>query len=311
MNGTIAVVGGATVDIAGFPDGKLVLHDSNIGRVKTSFGGVGRNIAENCAKLGLSVEFVSALGNDEYGRGMLADLQRKNIGVTYTRLIPDCSTATYLYIADADGDMCCAVNDMAVIAQITPESLSPCIPSLNAVDAVCIDANLPEETIIYLAKTLTVPLFADAVSAAKVQRLRGVLPYLHCLKPNRIEAELLTGIAVTDAESAKTAAKKLVSLGVKNVFLTAGAYGTAYSSEKECGFLLPRKRDLISASGAGDAFTAALLRSFLHGASLRESCVAGMSAATIAIESESAVNPDMSEELLCRRIAELLDGLTF
>ena len=54
--GKIAVVGGANMDIGGFPSAALVPGDSNPGQVRMSVGGVGRNIAENAARLGLEVE---------------------------------------------------------------------------------------------------------------------------------------------------------------------------------------------------------------------------------------------------------------
>ena len=56
----VVVIGGAGIDINGFPSGKLIQKSSNPGRVKLSLGGVGRNIAENLARLGLNVKLLSA-----------------------------------------------------------------------------------------------------------------------------------------------------------------------------------------------------------------------------------------------------------
>ena len=54
------------------------------------------------------------------------------------------------------------------------------------------------ESIAWLAENCPVPIFADPVSTAKAVKLRPVLGRLHTLKPNRIEAELLSGVSITD-----------------------------------------------------------------------------------------------------------------
>ena len=71
--GRIAVVGGANMDIGGFPSAALIPGDSNPGQVRMSVGGVGRNIAENAARMGLEVELITALGADGNGRMILED----------------------------------------------------------------------------------------------------------------------------------------------------------------------------------------------------------------------------------------------
>ena len=81
----IAVVGGANMDIGGFPDGRLRLEDSNPGRVHLSVGGVGRNIAENAARLGLDVSLISAIGGDPNGRMLLEDCRQKGTGNSQRR----------------------------------------------------------------------------------------------------------------------------------------------------------------------------------------------------------------------------------
>ncbi|NCU32778.1 MAG: winged helix-turn-helix transcriptional regulator, partial [Candidatus Moranbacteria bacterium] len=62
----VVVIGGANIDIQGYPHQPLIPHDSNIGTVKMSLGGVGRNIAENCARLNIPTRLISVVGNDLY-----------------------------------------------------------------------------------------------------------------------------------------------------------------------------------------------------------------------------------------------------
>ena len=301
----IAVVGGANMDIGGFPDAALVAGDSNPGWVRMTMGGVGRNIAENCARLGLEVELLTAVGDDPNGRAILEDCRSKGIGTRGVYVAPEESTSVYLFVDDARGDMSVAINDMAIQARITPEYLQAQLPMLNGMDAVVIDANLAEDTIRFLAENVTAPLFADAVSAAKVGKLRGSLGSIHSLKPNRIEAELLTGVKIEGVLNANEAINRLLDMGLKRVFLTMGAQGALCADGSQCLYLPGSERSIVNASGAGDAFTAALVWSFCEGLTLRECDIAGMAASSIAMESISAVNPEMCSERLRERMRQI------
>lgn len=305
MAGRIAVVGGANMDIGGFPDAALVAGDSNPGRVRMTPGGVGRNIAENLVRMGIGVELVTALGDDANGHAILADCHAKGIGVSAVQIEQDCATSVYLFVDDAQGDMSVAVNDMAIQQRITPDRLRERLELLNAMDAVVLDANLPEESILYLSREVRVPIFADAVSAAKVGKLKGALGQLHCLKPNRIEAELLTGMRIDGMEAAKAAAQMLLRAGLHRVVLTLGADGAVCAEGGQCVFLPSGRVEIVNASGAGDAYTAALVWSHCRRLSLRESAVAGMAASAIAMRSISAVNPEMTEEKLLMEMQRL------
>lgn len=302
----IAVIGGANMDIGGFSAGKLLVGDSNPGRVSMTIGGVGRNIAENLVYMGLQTELISAVGGDANGRAILDDCAEKKIGTSLCMVEKDMRSSVYLFISGSDGDMHCAVNDMEIQERISPEAMAERIEAINRMDAAVIDANLRPETIKYLAANLRIPIFADAVSAAKVYRLKAALPYLYALKPNRIEAELLTGISIRNADDAVLAAKAIAKMGVKRVCLSMGVEGAVCVAGEECIRIPGRKLEMVNATGAGDAFTAALVWAYTKGLPPEESCIAGMAAASIAVESVAAVNPAMSEEALQQRIQELM-----
>ena len=305
----IAVIGGANMDIGGFPDAALVAGDSNPGRVRMTPGGVGRNIAENLARLGLEVELITALGDDANGHAILADCHAKGIGVAHVQIEKDCGSSVYLFVDDAQGDMSVAINDMAIQSRITPERLAERLELLNSMDAAVLDANLPEESIAFLCRELRVPIFADAVSAAKVGKLKRVLDRLYCLKPNRIEAELLTGMQISGIGEAKAAAAKLLELGLARVMLTLGSDGAICADAQQCLFLPPGSVRIVNASGAGDAYTAAQVWSFCSGLSLRESGIAGQAASSIAMQSISAVNPELCAEKLRAEMQSIQEQL--
>ena len=180
----IAVIGGANMDIGGFPSGLCAMGDSNPGRIRMSAGGVGRNIACALARLGVETQLVTALGGDAFAE-VLRRTARPRRGPVQRLAFPDVASSAYLFISDPSGDMRLAVNDMAICERLTPEALADKLAALNGMDAVVLDANLPEATLRYLAERLTVPLIADAVSAAKALRLLPVLPRLRALEAQR------------------------------------------------------------------------------------------------------------------------------
>ena len=298
-----AVVGAANIDIGGFSAGRLAMEDSNPGRIVLSAGGVGRNIACNLARLGVQTHLIAALGTDAFADLVRADCDRAGVDATSSFVFEGAASSAYLFIADAGGEMRLAINDMDICRRLTPEALCERLDLLNSMDAVVVDANLSAEALSYLARHVKVPLLADAVSTAKAPRLAGALEKLWAIKPNAIEAEVLTGIPVHDADSAARAALRLVSLGARRAFVTLGERGVCCAEGTRAIHLPGRSARLVNATGAGDAFTAALAWGATRGLSLEDCAVAGLAAAALAVESMEAVNPEMSPE----KLAELLN----
>lgn len=303
MKARCAVVGAANIDIGGFPLGRLSLQDSTPGRVTLSAGGVGRNIACNLARLGVETHLVAPLGTDAFAGIARADCARCGVDTSLSPVFDGAASSTYLFIADAGGDMQLAVNDMAICDRLTPEMLKSRLDALNEMDAVVLDANLPAETLAFLAGAVRAPLIADAVSTAKAPRLLGAMGRLSAVKPNAIEAETLTGIPVHGPDSALRAARALVDMGVGRAFITLGEKGACCADREGARFLPGAALRLVNATGAGDAFTAALTWGTLRGLSLAECAVAGLAAASICAESLDTVSPEISEEAVLSRIA--------
>lgn len=96
---------------------------------------------------------------------------------------------------------------------------------LNGASLVVADANLPAGALAYLADHCTAPLLVDPVSTVKAEKVRPILGKLHTLKPNRMEAESLSGMKITDRASARRAAEKLLETGLERVFISLGEEG--------------------------------------------------------------------------------------
>ena len=298
------VVGGVNVDIGGRSFKALVAEDSNPGEVMTSLGGVGRNIAHNMSLMGLDVRLLSAYGDDLNGERVAASCSELGIDLSHALRVPGGTTSTYLYITDPEGEMALAVSDMEVCKRITPEYLSKNLALLQNAQVVVADANIPEESLKFLAENLFVPLFVDPVSTVKAEKVKSILPKIHTLKPNRIEAELLSGVKIENEEDAEKAAKALIEKGVRRVFISMGAKGVFAATAKESLWhgIIPGK--MVNTTGCGDAFMGALVWAYLEGMDLKDTAAAGLAAGSIAMESDETINPLMCEEVLKNRMKQ-------
>ena len=146
----IAVVGGVNMDIGAVSDAPLVARDSNPGRVTTSLGGVGRNIAHNLCLLGEQVSMITVLGQDSFAQSVRENAADIGLDLSHSATIPGGRTGTYLFIDGCDGDMALAVNDMAIYEHITPEFLRQRLDYINHADLVVVETNLPEASIQWL-----------------------------------------------------------------------------------------------------------------------------------------------------------------
>lgn len=289
-----AVIGGVNMDIGGISDAPLVCSDSNPGTVRMSLGGVGRNIAHNMALLGCDVRFLTAFGDDLYAQKIAASCGELGIDISQALNLSGERTSTYLFLSGPDGDMAMAVNDMAIYEHITPAYLRSRKALLDNAQLIVIDTNIPQESIAWLCENVHVPIFADPVSVAKAGKLKGVLGSLHTLKPNRIEAQLLSGVAIEDEGSLRRAAQTLLATGLRRVFISLGSDGV-YAADHSGECRLPCfKARAVNATGAGDAFMAALAWAYLEGSDLEKTALLAQAAAAIAVEGEETINPAMS-----------------
>lgn len=302
-SGTYAmVVGGVNIDIGGRSDGPLVAADSNPGCVTTALGGVGRNIAHNLSLMGTEVRMLTAYGDDLYGHRIAASCSELGIDLSDALRLPGENTSTYLYIANEQGEMALAISDMSICDRITPAYLSEHLNRLCSAQVVVVDCNIPAESLRYLAENCTAPLFVDPVSTVKAEKLRPILHRIHTLKPNRLEAELLSGVPIRDQADVEKAADVLLENGVHRLFISMGGDGIYAATETQRLWLPNIPGHMVNTTGCGDAVTAALVWAYLEGMDLEETTRAALAAGSIAMESQETINPMMSEEALRQRM---------
>lgn len=292
----VAVVGAVNMDIFGRPAAPLIPRDSNPGQVRMSLGGVGRNIAHNLALLGTQVKLLTAFGEDMYAAQILQSCREIGIDTSHSRSVPGGATSTYLFITDEAGEMELAVSDMEIYDSLTPQYLEGKLDLLGGASAIVVDGNIPKESIDFLAENCTVPLFADPVSTAKAKKFVDALGRFHTLKPNRLEAELLSGVPITDNASLGKAAQKLLERGLRQVFISLGDRGVYCAGGKYAKLLPPYPAKVVNTTGAGDSFMAALAWAHLEGMDSEQAAKAGLAAASICIAGAGTISEAVNRE---------------
>jgi pseudouridine kinase len=306
---TVVVVGGANVDIKAHSAKRALPRSSNPGSAVTSLGGVGRNIAENLARLRDRTHLVTAVGRDTFGEQVVAGTRSAGVLVDHVITL-DGSTGTYLAVIDADGELLVAVADMQVADRLTVEHLLPVRDLLRQTDLLVVDGNIPHDPMAWLldeAADAGIRVVVDPVSVAKAHRLAGVLsprrPVL-AITPNHDELAALAGSSVSSTRAGILGAAQLLhARGVQHVWVRQGTRGSLLCSRGEDG--LPTATTLsapvagvVDVTGAGDAMTAAFVHALLRGEPPEDAARLGQVAAALTVESQHAVRPDLTENLV-------------
>lgn len=293
----VTVVGGVNVDIVGFPSSKLVQMDSNPGRVKISFGGVGRNIAENLVKLGIHTKLISAVGDDLYGHKVFDEARLIGLDMQDSLILKQQSTSTYMAILDEKGDMNVAIAHMDIFDNITNDFIKQKKHLIENSKACVIDTNMPKEVIEYiLTNNKKTDFFLDTVSTVKAMKVKELIGNFHTIKPNKFEAEMLSGIKIKSEKDFDACAEYFLNKGVKRVFISLGEEGLYYNDGISKNHISGEKIKVVNATGAGDAFIAALVYGYYNDFDIDYSAKFAMSAAVLALSHEATINPNMSVE---------------
>jgi len=309
---TVAVYGGANVDIQARCAERYRPADSNPGTASMSLGGVGRNIAENLARLGVATELVTVFGGDENAAVLADGCRALGIEVGRSLILPDEATSRYVCILDADGSLVGAVAAMRAIDRFGPSELATRFEPGDDADLVVIDANLPADTIAMAAERWRdKPMLLDTVSAIKASRASTVFGRFSMLKPNVHEARALLGLEPQDEVDRSTGAVRslggrLLECGVREAFISLGSRGLFWMAGGDSGIASPLSLPIVNVSGAGDAAAAVLVWATVNKATTREKACFAVAAASLCASSADAVSKSMNGQ----HIQELARGVS-
>ena len=306
-NNYITVIGGSNIDIQGSTNNNLVMFDSNPGKVDISLGGVGRNIADNMCKLGLSTKLISAVGNDLYGNQILSECKSYGIDVDDCYISNEVSTSMYVSILNNTNDMQVAISHMDILEKIDVSYISSKHQSINDSLAIVIDTNLSKEVINYITSNYShIPIFVDTVSTTKCMKIKDIIGRFNTIKLNKYEAEALCDMEIKDLNDLEHCSKHLLNKGAKNIFITLGKDGVFCANDDTSIKIDAIPVDIISATGAGDAFTAGLVYSHINDFNIESSAKLSMAASIIALSHKNTINPNMSIDNVEKILKEMI-----
>jgi pseudouridine kinase len=302
-DGPVLVIGGAGLDIVGQPKDELQPATSNPARIRMSFGGVARNVAENLARLGQPVTLITAVGEDEIGEYLLKETASAGVDVSAVCRTPDYATGTYLGIVNASGLLRYALDDIRATAALTPGYIRHHAGFFKEASLVFLDANLPKDTmrtIFSMANKARLPICADPTSTSLAGRLHSYLPRLHMITPNSSEAAILCDYTfeASHRQEALEAAKCLVGQGVEIALVALAEFGVSYASSETSGYIQAVRTKILDPTGAGDAQTATVIFALLNDIPLDDAVRLGVTAASLTLRHRGTVVPDLSLEML-------------
>lgn len=263
---------------------------SNPGIMREDVGGGTLNALRTAVQRGAKAAMLSVRGGDAAG-GMVARAIKgagiADLSVTFL----DRATPSYTALLDLDGDVVGALADMglydlAFARQLRRASVRDAVAEAGA---VLTDANLPAEALGRIpALAAGKPIFAIAISPAKVPRLSGIFSDLSCLFLNRREAALLTGLPAGSPAMEMVAA--LRGLGIARALVTSGP-APVVCFDRTSAFLLtpPVPQRVVDVTGAGDAMTGAAIAALLRGEAFDAAAREGVAAAVLTLQSAKAV----------------------
>ncbi|WP_152541186.1 carbohydrate kinase family protein [Kallotenue papyrolyticum] len=298
---SIVVIGGSSLDIKGRLRRAFLPGTSNAAAIQISIGGVGRNIAENLARLGTSVALISAVCADDFGRAIIQHTEAAGVDVSHMLTTCEHRSASYIAIVSPDGSLLAGLDDSAAGRAITPDYIRARADLLQRADMVVMDANVARVTadaILEICEAAGVPVALEPVAVGLAQRFSQTVGRFFLVTPNELEAEALTGLPVRDVTTATLAAQRLVALGVDVAVITLAQEGVVYASSNEVGHVPAQRVDVVDPTGAGAALAATIIYGLTHNIPLAETIQLGQIAAALTLQSPETVAPELSLEYL-------------
>ena len=314
MGDKVLVIGSANLDVKGRLLGPPISGSSNAAAIRTSHGGVARNVAENLARLGAPVTLMTAVGDDSVGDDLLRHAVEIGIDISRALRVPGESSGIYLAALDMTGDLALGLDDLRIAGRLSSDYLEANADAFDEADMIVIDMNLEADafdTALRLARTAGKPVCVDPTSDERAARLAPFLAQIDIITPNMTEAEsILQAIerdypnkreslaGIQDPDRALQTARRLVHLGVNMVVVTQAERGACYATEFESGQLPAVKVRIADTTGAGDALTATLIFGLTHDISLSDSVQLGLRAAALTLRTTATVAPELSLDRL-------------
>lgn len=293
--GRVCILGSFNVDIvakvARFPRGgeSLLALGSTLGP-----GGKGANQAMAASRTGARVHFVSKVGKDQFSQFAFDHLSASDIHSF--KLYQSESEPTgnaIIYVSQQDGENMIAIYSGAN-QTLTDAEVAEMTHELSGADVLLLQLeNNFSATLnaMKLANTLGVRVIMNPAPFS--DDVLKCLQYVDVITPNETEASLLSGVEVTDLESAREAAQAIVRQGAKRVIITMSSRGALILDNGQFQHIPAFPALSVDTTGAGDAVNGAFAAALASGQTIAQAATYAAAFASLAVEREGASNmPD-------------------
>lgn len=247
-------------------------------------GGKGANQAVAVARLGGNTIFVTKIGNDVFGHQSVQLFDDEGIDTRHILADSELPSGVALITVDKIGENSIVVAAGANGNLHSKDLNEDILNDISRAKILLMQLEIPIETVNYLAKFASskgVKVVLNPAPMANVSE--DLLKCLYAITPNSTEAEMLSGIKISDLESAKEAAKKISDKGVDNIILTLGSKGALVYEAGKIELVAAEKVNAIDTTAAGDVFNGAFVVSLAQGKGLLEATKFASKAAAISV----------------------------
>jgi len=287
---SVLVIGSSNTDMVISVDNLPLPGQTVMGSDFQTFGGgKGANQAVAARRAGGDVSFIAAVGNDGFGDAAVDTFNAEGINTSRVQTVEGASSGVALIFVSEEGENCIGVAPGAN-GGLTPEMLHHNQDAFIDADMVLLQLETPIETVaaaIELASRHNTPCILNPAPAAEISD--SLLEKLFCITPNESEAQVLTGIAVTDEASATAAADVLLQRGVENVVITMGEHGVLLRNGDGSHIQAAESVDVVDTTAAGDTFNGVFAAMLARGQSLIGSIETAVAAATQSVQVAGAI----------------------
>lgn len=249
----------------------------------TAPGGKGGNQAVAASKMGAEVHMVGRVGQDVFGPILLDSMKKEGVNVTGVSVDAEAPTGIALIFLDSDRQ-----NHIVQVPGANKTGIETiveaAIEALVDADALMLQMETPLEVslrVAQVAKDLGIRVIWDPAPPTFFSK--EIYDLTDVLTPNQIEAEYLTGLPVSDAESAQKAGYALMQAGASIAIVKLGMLGAYYVSQEAEGHVEPFKVEQIESVAAGDAFGGALTVAIAEGMDLEKAVRYGCAAGALSV----------------------------
>jgi ribokinase len=284
MKNKVVVIGSYNTDLT-IKTGRIPRPGETIigGIFSEGGGGKGANQAVAAARAGADVSFIARVGNDALGRVGVNRLIDEKIDTRFIFLDNDVPTGVAFIVVDERGENSIVVASGAN-ARLSPSDIDTAQDEIFSAGVLLVQLESPIEAIRAAIKKSHERDTIVILNPAPAQSLeQNLLQEIDIITPNKVEAEMITGIKVTDEESLRSIVKKFFEYGIKNVLITLGSKGVFAGLPDIMKFIPAFKVSPIDSTGAGDVFSGSLAAFISEGMPIEKAIKLASASASISV----------------------------